>query len=169
MIAAREALEGAGADFFLIAANTLHKVAGSVVADSKIPFVSIIDATARRARFLGLNRVGLLATRFTMEDDFFREAMQRFEIEVLVPERKEDRDEIHRVIFEEIAFGRMVQESRDRYRRVIDTLIARGAEGVILGCTEIPLLLNSGDAPVPLLDTATLHVDAAVEYLFSPC
>jgi aspartate racemase len=160
MADAARALQAAGADFLILCTNTMHKVAAAVETAVPIPFLHIADATAAAITQAGLRRVGLLGTRFTMEQDFYRERLQRHGIAVGVP-AAEDRDEIHRVIYQELCQGRVLDSSRDRYRRIIAGLQARGAEGVILGCTEIMLLIGPDDADIPMFDTTALHARAA--------
>jgi aspartate racemase len=160
---AREArtLDEAGADFLVLCTNTMHRVAPRIERDISIPLLHIADATAERIRSAGVQRVGLLGTRFTMEETFYRGRLEeRHGLEVLVPP-EHDRLEVHRVIYEELVRGRILDGSRDAYRRIVEGLVASGAEGVILGCTEIGLLLNPDDAAVPLFDTALIHAQAA--------
>lgn len=160
---AARALQSAGADFIVLCTNTMHKVAPAIEAAVAIPLLHIADATAAAIRKDGLRRVGLLGTRFTMEQAFYRERLaQGHGIEVLVPEQAE-RDLVHRVIYEELCAGRVLDASRADYRRVIARLVERGAQAVILGCTEIGLLVGAADATVPLYDTTRLHALAAVD------
>lgn len=161
LVAAGRALERAGADFLVLCTNTMHKVAPRIEAAVALPLVHIADATARRARAAGLDRVGLLGTRFTMEEDFYRGRLERDHgLEVLVP-GPGARDAVHRVIYEELCRGEVRDGSRREYQRIVGDLVARGARGVILGCTEIGLLLGPHDAEVPLLDTALIHAEEA--------
>ncbi|MCG7363989.1 aspartate/glutamate racemase family protein [Roseomonas sp. ACRSG] len=163
MIAAAQRLERGGADFVLICTNTMHRMAAEVQAAIGIPLLHIADPTAERIRAAGLRRVGLLGTAFTMEQDFYKgRLVERHGLEVLVPEA-EDRAMVHRVIYEELVQGRAEPASREAYRAVIARLVARGAEAVILGCTEIMLLVRPEDSAVPLFDTTALHAEAAVE------
>ncbi|MBC9178857.1 aspartate/glutamate racemase family protein [Roseomonas ludipueritiae] len=163
MIAAAQRLERGGADFVLICTNTMHRMAEEVQAAIGIPLLHIADPTAERIRAAGLRRVGLLGTAFTMEQDFYKgRLVERHGLEVLVPEA-EDRALVHRVIYEELVQGRAEPASREAYRAVIARLVARGAEAVILGCTEIMLLVRPEDSAVPLFDTTALHAEAAVE------
>lgn len=155
-------VEAAGADFLLLCTNTMHRVAPQVEAAVAIPLLHIADATAERLKARGVGRVGLLGTRFTMEQDFYKGRLSgRFGIEALVPEAAE-RDAVHRVIFEELCLGRVLDGSRARLLAAIDGLARRGAEGVILGCTEISLLVRQEHTPAPLFDTAAIHADEAV-------
>ncbi len=154
-------LEGAGAEAIVICTNTMHKLAPQVQAATHIPLLHIVDATATAIRAAGMKRVGLLGTRFTMEQDFYRGRMsQEFGIECLVPPAAE-REIVHRVIYDELCQGRIEPASRAEYRRVLQGLAEAGAEGVILGCTEISLLVSAEDSPVPLFDTTALHARAA--------
>ncbi|GHA95987.1 aspartate/glutamate racemase family protein [Modicisalibacter luteus] len=159
---ARQA-QAAGADFLLIATNTMHRVADAIEATIDIPLLHIADATGLALQRDGLRRIGLLGTRFTMEQAFYRDRIQsRFGIEVITPQR-EDRDFIHEVIFNELVHGKVVGASRDRFLSIINDLAQRGAEGVILGCTEIGMLVQPPDTTVGLYDTTTLHVAAALD------
>ncbi|MFP4623240.1 MAG: aspartate/glutamate racemase family protein [Gemmatimonadota bacterium] len=160
---AREArtLQDAGADFLVLCTNTMHRVVPRIERTLSIPVLHIADATADRIRSAGLRRVGLLGTRFTMEERFYRGRLEdRHGLDVLVPPEP-DRVEVHRVIYEELVTGRILDGSRDAYRRIVAGLVDAGAEGVILGCTEIGLLLKPDDASVPLFDTALIHAEAA--------
>jgi aspartate racemase len=157
------ALERAGADFLLLCTNTMHKVAAAIEGATRLPLLHIADPTAAAIRAAGLRRVGLLGTRFTMEQPFYRERLERHHgIQVLVPDEAE-RAEVHRVIYAELCLGVVREESRQAYRQVIARLVAQGAEAVILGCTEIGLLLGEADASVPLFDTCLLHARAAAD------
>lgn len=167
MIDAAQRLERGGADFFLICTNTMHRMADQVQAAVGIPLLHIADPTAERIKARGITRVGLLGTAFTMEQDFYKGRLQsRFGLDVLVPET-EDRATVHRIIYEELVQGRVEASSRDAYRQVIARLVARGAEAVILGCTEIMLLVKPEDSTVPLFDTTGIHAEAAVERALS--
>ncbi len=165
---AAQRLERGGADFFLICTNTMHRMADPVQAAVSIPLLHIADPTAERIKARGFTRVGLLGTAFTMEQDFYKGRLQRrFGLDVLVPEA-EDRAVVHRIIYDELVQGRAEPASRDAYRAVIARLAGRGAEAVILGCTEIMLLIGPGDSPVPIFDTTRIHAEAAVERALSP-
>ena len=166
MADAARRLERGGADFFLICTNTMHRVADQVQAAVRIPLLHISDATAERVHARGIKRVGLLGTAFTMEQDFYKGRLQRGGLDVIVPEA-EDRAAVHRVIYDELVQGRVEPASRDAYRAVIARLAGRGAEAVILGCTEIMLLIGPSDSPVPLFDTTRIHAEAAVERALS--
>lgn len=161
---AARALERGGADVVVLCANTMHKVADAMMADVRIPLIHIADATAERVRLAGLRRVGLLGTRYTMEQDFYtRRLSERHGLEVIVPEG-EDRDEVNRVIFEELVLGKVEPASRARYQEIVARLAKAGAQGVIAGCTEIGMLLSQDDVKVPLFDTTRIHATAAVEW-----
>ena len=142
----------------------MHKVVGAIEGAVKIPVLHIADATAAEVQRAGLRRVGLLATRFTMVQDFYRGRLEsRHGIDVLVPEQAE-RDLVHRVIYDELCLGVVSDTSRERYREIIMRLVERGAEGIIYGCTEIGLLVSQADSPVPVFDTAQIHAAAAVDF-----
>jgi len=163
---AREArtLETAGAEFIVLCTNTMHLVAPQIEAALSIPLLHIADATAGRIKAVGIQRVGLLGTRFTMEEPFYRgRLVERHGLAVSVPP-EEDRALVHRVIYEELVRGRILDESRAEYRRIVGELVRDGADGVILGCTEIGLLLKPEDASVPLFDTALIHAEAAAAF-----
>lgn len=154
---AGRALRAGGAELLVICTNTMHKVADAVESASGLPLLHIADPTGEEIRRAGLQRIGLLGTRFTMEQDFYRQRLvERHGLEVLVPEA-DDRDTVHRVIYDELCLGTIRAESRAQYRAIIERLVARGAQGVILGCTEIGLLVGADDAQVPLFDTTALH------------
>ena len=158
---AARSLKAGGAQLLVICTNTMPKVADAVEAASGLPLLHIADATGDAIRARGITRIGLLGTRFTMEQDFYRRRLiEGHGLDVLVPE-SDERDLVHRVIYDELCQGVIRDESRAQYRRVMDGLVARGAQGIILGCTEIGLLVGEGDASVPLFDTTALHARAA--------
>ncbi len=160
---AARSLEAAGADFVVVCTNTMHKVADAIEAAVAIPLLHIADPTAEAIRTAGLHTVGLLGTRFTMEQDFYVGRLEaRHGLAVLTPPA-EDREVVHRVIYDELVLGHTLEPSRAAFRRVIEDLVARGAQGVILGCTEISLLVGPEDASVPLFDTTAIHATAAAE------
>ncbi|MCV2217621.1 aspartate/glutamate racemase family protein [Thauera sp. Sel9] len=164
---AAQALERAGADFIVLCTNTMHKVAPAIEAAVRIPLLHIADPTAMAIRRAGLSRIGLLGTRFTMEQAFYRGRLEeRHGIEVLIPEQG-DIDVVHRVIYEELCLGRIEEASRKAYQSVMARLVERGAQGIILGCTEISLLVGAQDATVPLFDTTAIHAGAAAEVALS--
>lgn len=159
---AAQAVEASGADFLLICTNTMHKVAPQIETGIDIPLIHIADATAEQLRRDGVERVGLLGTRFTMEEDFYRDRLtQRFGIEVLIPEQPE-RELVHRVIYDELCLGKIADNSRRQYLSVMAKLAERGAQAIILGCTEIALLVQQQHTAIPLYDTTQLHCAAAV-------
>ncbi|MFX4293769.1 aspartate/glutamate racemase family protein [Streptomyces bohaiensis] len=158
---AARALEAAGADLVLICTNTMHKVADRVQDAVGVPLLHLADATADAVLGAGLRTVGLLGTAFTMEQDFYRRRLEAHGLTVLVP-GADDRALVHRVIYEELCLGVVRDSSRESYRRVIAELAENGAEGVVLGCTEIELLVGPGDSTVPLFPTTRLHAEAAV-------
>lgn len=160
---AARGLRGAGAEAIVICANTMHLVAPQIEAATGIPLLHIADATARCVRGAGLSRVALLGTRFTMEKRFYHERLEAAGIAVTVPDAAQ-RELIHRVIYEELCLGRILDQSRAAYRDIIAGLVADGAQGVVLGCTEIGLLIGADDASVPLFDTARLHAEAAADW-----
>jgi len=160
-------LEAAGAEVLVLCTNTMHKVADQVQAAVSIPLLHLADTTAAAVLAAGLTDVGLLATGFTMEQDFYRDRLAGHGLRVLVPEAA-DRAEVHRIIYDELCRGVVLEESRQLYRDVIDRLVSVGAQGVILGCTEIELLIGSADSPVPVFPTTRLHVEAAVDASLGP-
>ena len=156
-------IQAAGADFMLIATNTMHKVYPQIQQALKIPVLHIADATAAKISQAGLTRLGLLGTIYTMQQDFYKGRLeQRFGLQIMVP-GVDDQKMVNQVIFEELVVGRFEEQSRIYFQNVIEQLIARGAQGVILGCTEIPLIVNQDLSEVPLFDTTYLHAEMAVE------
>jgi aspartate racemase len=167
MIAAARSLEKAGADLIVLCTNTMHKLAEEIQAGITIPLLHIADAAADRIIQAGLSTVGLLGTRFTMEETFYRDRLkQKYGLTVLTPAAKE-REVVHRVIYEELVLGKIQSNSRQQYIRIMDNLVQAGAQGIILGCTEIGLLVQPGDSSVPLFDTTRIHAVAAVDYALS--
>jgi len=161
---AARAVRRAGADFLVLCTNTMHKVAAQVEAAVDVPLLHIADATADRVMAAGLTRVGLLGTKFTMEEDFYRGRLEsRHGRSVLTPPA-DQRALVHGVIYHELCLGHVREESRRAFQSVVNDLVAREVQGVILGCTEIGLLLRPEDATVPLFDTATIHAEAAALY-----
>ncbi len=158
---AARGLEAGGAQLLLICTNTMHKVADEVQAAVTIPLVHLGDATANAVRAGGVTTVGLLATAYTMEQDFYRARLESHGLEVLVPDES-DRAEVHRIIYEELCLGVVRERSRRTYVEVIERLVAAGAQGVILGCTEIELLIGAADSPAPVFPTTRIHVEAAL-------
>ncbi|MEJ4045432.1 amino acid racemase [Erwinia sp. SLM-02] len=159
------ALKRAGAEGIVLCTNTMHKVAQPIIDQSGLPFLHIADGTAAAIKRAGMSQVALLGTRYTMEQDFYRGPMlAQHGITTLVPDEA-DRQQINRIIFDELCQGRFTAESKSRYLAIIDDLVARGAQGVIFGCTEIGLLLKASDCPVPVFDTTAIHAQAAVEFM----
>lgn len=157
-------LERAGAEILVICTNTMHKVAEEIQGGISIPLLHIADAAAARIRESGIRKVGLLGTAFTMEEDFYRGRLKRKHgIEAIAPDA-EDRETVHRVIYEELCIGEIRDRSRRKFREIIGRMVSRGARGVVLGCTEIPLLVREGDADVPLFDTTEIHAVEAAEW-----
>ncbi len=166
MADAFQVLGNAGAQIGLIAANTLHRVYDAVANESPIPLLHIVDATASAIKAESLAKIGVLGTRYTMQERFYVERLGNNGITAIVPEEKAQK-EIHRVIYEELTRGILRPESKAYCLQVIDSLAERGAEGIILGCTEIPLLIKEADSTLPLFDTAVIHADAALETAIS--
>ena len=160
---AARGLRAAGADAIVVCTNTMHRVAPAIEAAVDVPLLHIADTTAVRIHAADILRVGLLGTRFTMEQAFYRERIEAAGIDVIVPDADE-RERVHRVIYDELCLGRVHDASRQAYRDIIAALVARGAQGVILGCTEIGLLVDEDDADVPLFDTTRLHAEAAADW-----
>jgi len=162
LVAAAKALEAAGADFVLLCTNTMHKVADQVQAAISIPLLHLADTTADAVLAADMTRVGLLATAFTMEQDFYRDRLTSRGLDIVVPDSA-DRELVHRVIYDELCQGVIREESRAAYQAVIGRLVDRGCDGILLACTEIELLISADDAPVPVFPTTRLHVMAAVD------
>lgn len=163
LVQAAQALARAGADLLLICTNTMHKLAEGVAASVTIPLLHIADPTAEAVLAAGMNTVALLGTRFTMEADFYRKRLEdRYGMRVLIPDASQ-RQTVHDIIYTELCLGRIREPSRQAYARIIDDLVERGARGVILGCTEIGLLVRADGCPVPVFDTAHIHAEAAVD------
>ncbi|MBN1919473.1 MAG: aspartate/glutamate racemase family protein [Verrucomicrobia bacterium] len=159
-------LEAAGADCVLVCTNTMHKVADAVQARIGIPLLHIIDAAAGQAKVQGLTTLGLLGTRFTMEDGFYADRLRDpHGLDVIIPDDA-DRAIVHSVIYDELCQGKRTAESRAEFARIMNTLADRGAQGIVLGCTEIGLLVDQSDVAVPILDTTPLHARAAVDFAF---
>ena len=164
MVVAAQKLETAGAEILLICTNTMHRMAAVVQEAVNVPLLHIADPTAARIKAAGLKKVGLLGTAFTMEQDFYKgRLVEQHGLEVIIPDDA-DRATIHRVIYEELVAGKVVPASRDAYRAIIARLVEAGAEAIILGCTEIMLLVQPADSAVPVFDTTQLHAEAAVAF-----
>jgi aspartate racemase len=161
MIDAAQRVVKGGADFVVICTNTMHKMADDIQNHISVPLLHIGDATAEKVKEERLKKVGLLGTKFTMEEDFYTGRLKKYELDVIIPEEYE-RTRIHHIIYNELCLGSIREESRETVKTIIANLISRGAEGIILGCTEIPLLIQQKDSPVPVFDTTLLHAEAAV-------
>jgi aspartate racemase len=157
-------LQAAGAECIVICTNTMHKVAEFVVAAVDIPLLHIADPTADAIKLAGHATVGLLGTRFTMEQEFYRDRLSTLHSLTVLTPPEPDRNIVHRIIYEELCLGKVITESRDEYRRIMADLVAQGAQAIILGCTEISLLLDQRDATVPLFDTTYLHARGSAEW-----
>lgn len=163
LIRCAQDLERGGADFIVLCTNTMHKLADQIIANINIPFLHIADATARKIQAVGIKRIGLLGTRFTMEHDFYKgRLIDSFGLDVVIP-NESDREIVHRVIYDELVQGKVLASSREEYKRIMKDLVAQGADGIILGCTEIELLVKDGDSSVPLFPTTLIHAVSAVE------
>jgi aspartate racemase len=156
-------LENAGASCILICANTMHLCIDAVRKVVRIPVIHIADSTAKEIQKKGIQKVALLGTKYTMEKDFFRDILNKHAIETIIPD-VEERDEIHRIIYDELAQGEFKKSSKEKYLKIIDSLILKGAKGIILGCTEIPLLINQNDVSLPIFDTTRIHAAAGFEF-----
>lgn len=157
-------LQAAGAQGLLIATNTMHKVVDEVQAATGLPIIHIADATAKAIKDKGLTRVALLGTQFTMTQDFYKQRLIDAGLQVFIPDA-DAREEVHRVIYDELCQGQLLDSSRQYYRQVIEDLAEQGCEGVILGCTEIGILIKQADSPIPVFDTTAIHAAAAVDFL----
>ena len=164
IIDAAQRVERAGADFVLICTNTLHKLAGEVQKSIKIPLIDIRDVTAEKVKSRGLNKVGLLGLKPTVKEDFYKGRLrEKYGIEVFTPS-EEDAQIVHGIILDELCLGKIKRSSKEQLKRIIQNLVVKGAEGIILGCTELPLLVKQKDVNIPLFDTMTLHAKSAVEH-----
>lgn len=163
---AAQALQHAGAEGLVLCTNTMHKVADAILAATPLPFLHIADATAQQIKAQGLRRIGLLGTRFTMEQDFYKARLAAQDIEVVIPDQA-GRGLVHQVIYEELCRGQINPASRLAYQQIIADLVAQGAQGVILGCTEIGLLVQPEDAAVPLFDTTAIHARTAADWMLA--
>jgi len=159
---AAQRLETGGADFILICTNTMHKLFAQIQKECGIELLHIVDAAAEKIQELNIKKIGLLGTRPTMEEDFYKERLEQQGIQVIIPPEK-DRETVHRIIFDELCLGKIKEESKQQYIRIIADLSRAGAEGIVLGCTEIPLLIKQSDSQLPLFDTTNLHAMKAVE------
>lgn len=164
LIKAAQSIEKAGADFLVICTNTMHKLAPDIQKNIAIPILNIIDATAEQIKTKGFQTIGLLGTRFTMVEDFYRSHLEHEHgLKVLIPSQPDVRT-VHRIIVEELAIGTIRESSKQIYWDIMNRLVDQGAQGVILGCTEIPLLVKQEEGNIPLFDTTTIHARAAVDF-----
>lgn len=164
MIKIAQKLETAGADMILICANTMHQMAPEVQANVRTPLLHIADAAAEKVEAKGYKKVGLLGTKYTMEGDFYKNRIEeKYGIEVVIPD-PEARDYIHQVIYQELVSGILKDESKEKFKEIIENLKEKGAEGIILGCTEIPLLIKTEDSSLPIFNTTELHAKKAVQF-----
>ncbi|KQL52538.1 hypothetical protein AN964_02630 [Heyndrickxia shackletonii] len=166
LVDAAKKLELGGADCVVICTNTMHKVAEKVQESTKLPLLHIADATGKQIVQQGIKKVGLLATAFTMEEEFYKGRLKEYGLDILVPE-KSDREKVHDIIYNELCLGKIEDSSRLAYIDIINNLISEGAEGIILGCTEITLLISQKDCKVPVFDTTRIHATAAVDFALS--
>lgn len=166
MASSGKRLQAAGAEGLLIATNTMHKLVNDVQAATDLPIIHIADATSKAIKAQGLTKIALLGTQFTMTQDFYKQCLIDAGLQVIIPAEYE-RAEVHRIIYEELCQGKILDSSRAYYRQVIEGLAAQGAEGVILGCTEIGLLIGQADSPIPVFDTTAIHAEAAVDFLLA--
>jgi aspartate racemase len=164
MMQSAKQLEAAGADIIVLCTNTMHLCSQAIIQNISIPFLHIAEATGLKISETGLKKVALLGTRFTMEKDFYKKYIfEKFGIEVIIP-TEDERVEIHRIIYGELVHGKILVESRKIYQQIISNLQQRGAQGVILGCTEIPLLISASDVNIPVFDTTAIHAEMAVKW-----
>jgi aspartate racemase len=164
MVEAACHVENGGADFVVICTNTMHKMADEVQRRINIPLLHIADATAERIKVHGLKKIGLLGTKFTMEEDFYRgRLIEKHDLEVIIPSERE-REIVHRTIYDELVMGEVKPSSKEQYIAIMNNLAGNGAEGIILGCTEIGLLVGKKDIEGPVFDTTVIHAEVAVEY-----
>jgi len=164
MVASAKQLEAAGADIIVLCTNTMHLCYPAIIKNISIPFLHIAEATGLDIVKKKIKKVALLGTKFTMEKDFYKDyLLEKFNIEVMIP-TDEEREHIHRIIYTELVHGKFKDNSREKYKEIIANLEQRGAQGVILGCTEIPLLISDSDVNIPTIDTTTIHAEKAVEW-----
>lgn len=164
MIDAAQRVKRGGADFVVICTNTMHKMAEEVQSSINIPLLHLADVTAERIKAQRLKKVGLLGTKFTMEEDFYKgRLIKKHGLEIIIPD-DEEREVINNILYNELCMGEIKKISKDKFKKIIDNLVLKGAEGIILGCTEIPLLIDKEDYEIPLFDTTRIHAEEAVEY-----
>ena len=167
LIQAARILERGGADFVIICTNTMHKLYDLVQKNIQIPVLNIADATAEKIKTEGIHKIALLGTRFTMEEDFYKgRLIEKYGLDVIIPSSQQ-METVHRVIYDELCAGKVRPDSKQKYAEIIGQLVAEGAGGIILGCTEIGLLVKPEDSSVPLFDTTEIHAKAAVQYALS--
>ncbi|MBW1656297.1 aspartate/glutamate racemase family protein [Flavobacterium quisquiliarum] len=162
-----EFLKSGGAEAIVLCANTMHLIADKLQKAIDLPVIHIAEETAKAIQKKEVKKVGLLGTKFTMELDFFKNKLTQKGIEALIPESEEDKDFVHWTIFEELGRGIVTEETKKRYLKIANKLIQNGAEGIILGCTEIPLVIKEGDLAVPIFDTTLIHTKAAIDFQLS--
>ncbi|WP_233558639.1 aspartate/glutamate racemase family protein [Aquimarina sp. BL5] len=162
MIKSAKQLENAGADLIILCTNTMHLCSDEIIKNVTILFLHIADATGKKIQSKGLQKLALIGTKFTMEKDFYRTTLKKYGIDVIIPD-VDDREIIHKVIYKELVLGNIENNSREVYKRIIKDLENKGAEGVILGCTEIPLLIEQDDVDIPIFNTTKIHAESAVK------
>jgi len=162
MIKSSKQLENAGADLILLCTNTMHLCSKEMIKNTAIPFLHIADATGKEIQSKGLQKLALLGTKFTMEKDFYKTILKKYGIDIIIPD-VDDREQIHQIIYQELVHGIIKNASREAYKRIIKDLENKGAQGVILGCTEIPLLIQQNDVDIPVFNTTKIHAESAVE------
>ncbi|KGK90111.1 aspartate/glutamate racemase family protein [Clostridium sp. HMP27] len=164
MVDTAQKLKNAGADFIIICTNTMHKMASDIESRVGIKVLHIAEVTGEKIVQKGIKKVGLLGTKFTMEGDFYKKILkEKFNIDIIIPD-EDHRDMVHEVIYEELCKGIISEVSKEKYKKVIESLALKGAEGIVLGCTEIPLLIKQEDVDIPIFDTTTIHAISAVEF-----
>jgi len=163
MVNAAKRLEKANADFILICTNTMHRMAEDVTKSINIPLLHIVDATAEKAKEKNINKIGLLGTKFTMEQDFYKDKLKKHGIDTLIPNESQ-RNIVHNIIYEELCMGEIRDSSRESIKNIISYLGDNGAQGIVLGCTELPLLIKQEDSHIPIFDTTVIHAEAAVDF-----
>ncbi len=162
MVQSTKQLENAGADLIILCTNTMHLCSHEMIKSTTVPFLHIATATGEKIKAEGLNKLALLGTKFTMEKDFYKNTLNDYGIEVMIPNEK-DRNTIHHIIYKELVLGIIKDDSKEELKRIIKALELDGAQGVILGCTELPLLIKPQDVNIPVFDTTRIHAESAVE------
>jgi len=163
MVNAAKRLEKANADFILICTNTMHKMAEDVTKNINIPLLHIVDATAEKAKAKDIEKIGLLGTKFTMEQDFYKDRLKKYGIDTLIPNESQKKI-VHNIIYEELCLGEIRDSSRESIKNIISYLGDNGAQGIVLGCTELPLLIKQDDSHIPIFNTTVIHAEAAVDF-----